>query len=101
MQANRELAGDQLSFYRSKRSPETIPDPFGGNQGERLEVLVVQKLAAQSLRYDLRLEWEGVLLSWTIPEGPSLDSGEERLTTMCLLERTTIQRWLEDRDERI
>jgi bifunctional non-homologous end joining protein LigD len=79
MQANRELAGDRLHSYRAKRSPKTTPEPFDETSGERPGVFVVQKHAARSVHFDLRLEWAGALLSWAIPKGPSLETYEKRL----------------------
>ena len=75
-------ASDRLEAYRAKRTPGATPEPFG--QGEAAEsaaggVFVVQKHAARRTHYDLRLEHEGVLLSWAVPKGPSLDPGEKRL----------------------
>ncbi|MDA8125146.1 MAG: non-homologous end-joining DNA ligase [Deltaproteobacteria bacterium] len=69
-----------LKDYRAKRkfpaTPE--PEPGPGKAGERL-TFVVQKHAARALHYDLRLELEGVLKSWAVPKGPSLDPANKRL----------------------
>lgn len=72
-----------LDDYRKKRDFSTSPEPTGRtppkkNAGAPL-FFCVQKHLASHLHYDLRLEWNGVLLSWAIPKGPSLDSRDKRL----------------------
>jgi bifunctional non-homologous end joining protein LigD len=68
-----------LEEYRRKRKAGATPEPFGGGAAARPHLFVVQKHAATSLHYDLRLEWKGVLLSWAVPKGPSSDPATKRL----------------------
>src|SRR5512144_1568836 len=72
-----------LKEYASKRAFEKTPEPKPGVQaeGDRLR-FVVHKHAARALHYDLRLELEGVLKSWAVPRGPSLDPSMKRLAIM-------------------
>ena len=72
-----------LREYESKRKFEKTPEPKPGlrQKGDRL-VFVVHKHAARALHYDLRLELEGVLKSWAVPKGPSLDPSLKRLAVM-------------------
>src|SRR4029079_11720999 len=69
-----------LAAYRAKRDPGRTPEPFGeavDSQGPLR--FVVQQHAARRLHWDLRLEWEGVLLSWAVPKGPSFDTKDKQL----------------------
>jgi bifunctional non-homologous end joining protein LigD len=69
---------DRLGPYRAKRSATATPEPFGGTERDRSGIFVVQKHAATRLHYDLRLEHNGVLLSWAVPAGASRDPSVKR-----------------------
>lgn len=70
-----------LDAYNAKRDFAGTPEPEGRVAPRRAAGLrfVVQKHAARRLHYDLRLEWEGVLLSWAVTKGPSADPTDKRL----------------------
>ena len=73
----------KLNEYRKKRNFAVTPEPLGAaiaeKKGNGPLIYTIQKHMATRLHYDLRLEWRGVLLSWAIPKGPSLDPAAKRL----------------------
>jgi len=85
---------ERLKRYRDKRSAGSTPEPFGGAaEADTVEVspseeapawarprlFCVQKHAARRLHYDFRVELGGVLRSWAVPMGPSLNPADKRL----------------------
>jgi bifunctional non-homologous end joining protein LigD len=72
-----------LKTYQQKRDFKVSPEPSGNRTGanKKRKVLryVIQKHRATQLHYDFRLEFNGVLLSWAVPKGPSLNPSVKRL----------------------
>ncbi|MBC7844962.1 MAG: DNA ligase [Flavobacterium sp.] len=72
-----------LSKYNQKRDFNSTTEPKGVIKKAKNELIfVVQKHAASQLHYDFRLETAGVLKSWAIPKGPSMNHEEKRLAIM-------------------
>lgn len=70
----------RLDRYRDKRDLDRTPEPAGDDATERDgPVFVIQQHDASTMHWDLRLEADGVLRSWSVPKGPSTDPGDKRL----------------------
>lgn len=72
-----------LTKYNRKRNFDLTTEPKGEIKKSKNEpIFVVQKHAASHLHYDFRIEMEGVLKSWAIPKGPSMNPEEKRLAIL-------------------
>lgn len=71
----------RLAEYNRRRRFDVTPEPAGkmGNVKNHALEFVIQKHRASRLHYDFRLEHDGVMLSWAVPKGPSLDPATKRL----------------------
>jgi bifunctional non-homologous end joining protein LigD len=70
----------KLAEYNRRRRFGVTPEPAGklGRAKKEAREFVVQKHRASRLHYDFRLEHDGVMLSWAVPKGPSLDPANKR-----------------------
>lgn len=74
------MTTDRLEHYRAKRDFTRTSEPPGARKDARNgNAYLIQRHEARNLHFDFRLEHEGVLKSWAIPRGPSMDPGDKRL----------------------
>jgi bifunctional non-homologous end joining protein LigD len=80
---NAPKTAERLKTYRAKRDFSRTQEPAGGTTGTEAPTggrrFVVQRHRARRLHYDLRLEVDGVLVSWAVPKGPTLDPAARHL----------------------
>lgn len=77
-----EREANKLTNYRSRRRIERSGEPYGKihkKKNSKKQIFVVHKHESRHLHYDVRLEIDGVLVSWAVPKGPSLDPQKKRL----------------------
>mgnify|MGYP000594265720 CR=1 FL=1 len=72
-------AKDLLAEYKARRDFAKTPEPGPKRGKAKGNSFVIQKHAARRTHFDFRLEHDGVLKSWAVPKGPSLDPAEKRL----------------------
>ncbi|MFP4457197.1 MAG: DNA polymerase ligase N-terminal domain-containing protein [Clostridia bacterium] len=77
------MSNKKLQEYFKKRNFDKTPEPKGSFKVvNEKPIFVIQKHDASNLHYDFRLEHDGVLLSWAVPKGPSLNPSNRRLAIM-------------------
>jgi bifunctional non-homologous end joining protein LigD len=75
-------ASDPLATYKAKRDFKKTPEPAAKRARAKGNSFVIQKHAARRTHFDFRLEHDGVLKSWAVTRGPSLDPTQKRLAVM-------------------
>ena len=71
---------DRLASYRDKRDPESTPEPdASSSEAGDGPIFVVQEHDASTRHFDLRIEIDGVLKSWSVPKGPPTDPSDKRM----------------------
>jgi bifunctional non-homologous end joining protein LigD len=78
----RAASGTRLAAYKAKRDFARTPEPKPKSKRKRGDSFVIQKHAARRTHFDFRLEHDGVLKSWAVTKGPSLDPSQKRLAVM-------------------